>query len=290
MADPNRKIREAELERALASVGELIDYPTLDRDRFTAAVVRRIVDLPAPAREPVLARLRGRVLRPGHRRPVAPVFRPAWERAAAALVAVVVLFSGVLVFSPGARRAVAGWLGLGGVRIVVTPTQPTAPRLTLGEGLDLGDRVTVDRARALVSYRVLVPSVLGSPDQVYESPELPGGGVSLVYRAGPGLPRASTTGVGLLVTEFRADLNDIAIQKSLGPTTRLESVNVNGQTGFWIEGELHGIVYTKPDGEPFLDTARLAQNVLLWQQGEVTLRIECSLTRDQALRIAQSMG
>ena len=290
MNDPNPPVREAILERALTSVGGLIDYPALDPERIPAVVARRIAELPAPAREPALVRLRRRVFLPGLSGPVAPVIRPAWEKAAAALVAVVVLLSGVLVFSPGARKAVAGWLGLGGVRIVVTPSPPTAPRLPLGEGLDLGDRVTLDRARSLVRYRVLVPSALGPPDQVYESPDFPGGGVSLVYRAGPGLPKASTTGVGLLITEFRGDVNDIAIQKAIGPNTRLEAVNVNGQTGYWIEGELHEIVYTKPGGEPFLDTARLAANVLLWQHGNVTLRIECALTRVQALRIAESVA
>jgi hypothetical protein len=37
-------------------------------------------------------------------------------------------------------------------------------------------------------------------------------------------------------------------------------------------------------------TARLAGKTLLWQQGDVTLRLEGELSKQQALRIARSTG
>ena len=66
-------------------------------------------------------------------------------------------------------------------------------------------------------------------------------------------------------------------------------VTVNGDPGFWIEG-VHEIFYTGPEGEFLRDTARLAGNVLLWQHGSVTLRLEADVPMAQALAIAQSVG
>jgi hypothetical protein len=71
--------------------------------------------------------------------------------------------------------------------------------------------------------------------------------------------------------------------------TRVESVRVGASPGFWISGGPHEIGYLKPDGEPFPESTRLAGNTLVWQRGAVTLRLECSCTKDRALGIAESM-
>jgi hypothetical protein len=38
------------------------------------------------------------------------------------------------------------------------------------------------------------------------------------------------------------------------------------------------------------DSTRIADNVLIWEQGDLTLRLESALSRDQALGIARSFG
>ena len=74
-----------------------------------------------------------------------PLIRPAWQRVAVAAIGLVILASGILTFSPSTRRAVADFLGLGGVRIHRVPTPPPATIRPLGEGLDQGLRTLADR-------------------------------------------------------------------------------------------------------------------------------------------------
>jgi len=204
------------------------------------------------------------------------------------LAALVAILSGVLVFSPSARQAVAGWLGLRGVKIEVTPSLSPVP---LGRNLILGPPVSLQEAQTAVPFRILLPSApgLGTPDEVDLTKSFATGRVSLLYRARPGLPVATQTGVALILTEFQAKPDRYFIEKKLLPAgTNLESVRVDGEPGFWIEG-VHELYYVDAEGNPIRDTARLSGNVLLWQHGSVTLRIEADITKDQALRIADSV-
>jgi hypothetical protein len=263
-----------ELEADLADLGRRLDYP-------------------APGPELVLAV--GRRLRSAEVAESAtmrPLFRPAWQRAAVAVAAMVAVLTGVLIVSPGAREAMARWLGLRGARLEVVPTLPSAPARPLGEGLFLGRRVSLAEAGRSVPYRIQVPTLpeLGSPDEVYL--DATGEGiVSLVYRTRPGIPPATETGAALLVTEFRARIDEELIDKKvLGTGTVIEAVTVDGGDGFWLEGRPHVLLFQNPDGSLIEQSVRLAANVLLWERGDLTLRIEGDITRDQAIRIAESMG
>ena len=66
------------------------------------------------------------------------------------------------------------------------------------------------------------------------------------------------------------------------------NISVNGGPGYWIEGEPHLFFYRDRSGNVRDETIRLAGNVLLWEQGELTLRLEGDLRLPQALRIAKS--
>lgn len=273
------ELSHQDLERALVEIGARLEAPTVD---LVHAVGRRIRSAgPAPAR---VIRFRRPVV---SRRPSRP-FGLTWRSVAAAAAAVVVLVTGILTFSPSARRAVAGWLGLRGVRIEVTPTPPTPPARPLGEGLDIGRRVTLAEAAEQAGFRVLVPARLGSPDAVHLHALFLGDEVFLVYRPGPGLPETSTTGVGALVSEFRGEVN-VDYFKKVGAADQVEFVMVGGEPGYWIRGP-HEVGYLDPAGNFLVDTVRLAGNVLVWERGDLTLRLESSLTRDEALRIARSFG
>ena len=281
MAERLDRLSGDELETALRGVGQAVAYP-LSQD-VAARVARRLEALPAtePARLP-FRRPSAAVLR--------PLIRPAWHRVALAAAAAVLLAGAVLPFSPSARRAVADFLGLRGERINVVKSPPPATLRPLGEGLDLGTRMTLAESRAAVSYHVFVPEApeLGLPDAAFLLRSDLGDQVSLVYRSRAGLPKASETGVGLLVNEFRGRVEGRFIEKFLGPGATVEGVRVNGHPGFWITGQPHAILYVGPSGEPIPDTVRLAANVLVWEQGDVTIRIESLLTKAEALRIAES--
>ncbi|MFN2591129.1 MAG: hypothetical protein ABR518_10235 [Actinomycetota bacterium] len=269
-----RDLPTPELERLLGDVGRhLEDPPPLDLAAVVSARLRDDVRTTVPR---------------GFRTPKTWLPRLEWRSVAVAAAAAVVIVAAVLVFSPGARRAVAGWLGLRGVRIEVTPTPvPTTP--SVRPVLDLGPEVTLREAQREVGFRLLLPNVpeLGRPDEVHVDPLYLSEQAFLVYRARPGIPAAGETGLALLVSEFRAAPDEGFYKKVSVGGESVEFVMVNGEPGFWIEGA-HVVGYIDENGVPIQDSTRVAGNVLLWQHGELTLRIESALSKNEVLRIARS--
>ena len=243
----------SELERDLRALGAALELP------------------PTPD---VASAVRTRIARRTRRR---------FERRRALVIALAMLvaaFAAVMAV-PQARTAVLEWLGLRGVRIERVPEPPKAPP---GAELALGERVTLEEARRRAGFPVRVPARpdLAAPDAVYFSEtHVSGGYVALVY--------GSEKRAVLLVTQFRASIEERFLHKVAGAGTRIERVTVAGGRGDWLEGEVHEVVYVGRDGNPIVDTRRLAGNTLLWEHGEVTLRLEGDLTKEEALRIAESM-
>lgn len=210
-----------------------------------------------------------------------------WAHALAVAAVLLVVVAGILTASPAAREAVADLLEMGGVRITTGIPVPDVP----GASLDLGEAVTLREALARVEFPVLVPRDpdLGPPQAVFHREPPRGGQVSLVWEARAGLPAAPGTEVGLLITQFTGSLDPV-LEKVLDPETDLEAVMVRGERGLWIEGAPHRLSYLSPDGEVLEDELRLAANVLLWEEEGVTYRVESALDREDALRIARSLG
>jgi hypothetical protein len=203
---------------------------------------------------------------------------PAW-RVAVALGAVLVA---VVMAVPPARSAVLDLLGFGSVRIERAEPRPSE----FGSELALGEAVTLETARRRADFPVLVPEAVGQPDAVYFGSQPPR--VDLVYRPRDGLPR-STAGVGLLVSEFRAEATPM-IEKTIGEATRIERLTVGDDPAFFITGADHGFAYLLPSGDANFETQRLAGPTLLVERADgVLLRVEGELTRDQAVRIAESV-
>lgn len=206
--------------------------------------------------------------------------RPAWQlgvAVAAALIAVVMAV-------PPARSAVLEFLGLRSVKIERKEPQPSR----FGEGLALGTPVTLERARR--RFPVVIPAEVGTPDSVYldEHPAF-GTRVDLLYRARPGLPRANSIGAGLLVTELRATAEPV-IEKTIGSASKLERLRVGGDPAYFISGVQHGFAYVPtPNANPVFEDQRLAGNTLLVERRDgLLLRIEGKISRDRAVRIAES--
>lgn len=215
---------------------------------------------------------------------------PAPRRAVAFATLLLVLLGGtVLGLSPAARDAVAGWLGLPGIRIDVGGPPPS-PSL-LGGDLNLGRPVTLEEARERARFEVLQPDpeILGAPDEIYLGDDPTGGRVSLVYRARPGLPSTQETSVGLLLTQFQASLSDELIEKSVAGGGTVDPVSVDGGRGYWIGGGAHVVLFIGADGFPIEETIRLAGPTLVWQQDGLTLRLESALSKPEALGIARTV-
>lgn len=254
----------AELERELQALGRSVEYPptpALDRP------VRQRLELEPPPRRPRLVWPRG--------------------RRAAALAGVVVLAAGATAYaaSESVRDAIHDVLGLEGATIQRSdypPLPPTQRRLALGEPASLAGA-----SRAL-AFAPLVPSELGDPDRVFLRRSVRGGELSLVYLPRPGLPRTATTGVGLLVGEFRGDLLGDYLRKIVGDATRVERLRIDGSRAAWIAGAPHFFFYGDR-GTIAESELQLAENVLLVERDDVLVRIEGALGRAAAVRIARSL-
>jgi hypothetical protein len=226
-----------------------------------------IVFPPTPDLAPaVLGRLRER----HHPRRLALAFAAA----ALALAAT----AAVLAASPGARSTVLDWLRIGGVQIRRADELPKVP---LRAEPVFGERVSLEEARRRVEFPVLVPERLGEPDRVHHRPYPPGGAVTLVWGE-PGEPR-------LALTEWAGRVVEPVVLKLIPPGTQADVVTVGGGTGVWLEGAPHVLFIHPPGGGEQAEELYLAGNVLVWEVGERSFRIEAAVGRDEALRIARSL-
>src|SRR5829696_45205 len=272
--------RELDLEAALADLAADLRFPPTPD--LAAAVSARLEAGPARA--------------PAGRRSLArrwPAWLAGWRRLAVAGLAVVLLAAAVLAASPGTREAVARRLGLRGIGVELGGPPPTAST-SAGARLDLGlgERVTLEEARRRVAFPVLVPAAAGfdRPDAVFVDATVPAGGrVDLVYRARPGLPASSFTDAGLLITQFRGEPEPDFIKKVTG-AGMVQVVTVGGEPGYFFSGEPHFFSYRDTAGQFREERTRLAGNTLIWQRGDLTLRLEGDLPLAEAVRIAESMG
>ena len=78
--------------------------------------------------------------------------------------------------------------------------------------------------------------------------------------------------------------------KSVGEATVVEEVKVGGERALWLSGAEHLVQIQSPSGATDIDFIRIVKgNVLAWEAGEVTYRIETALPLEEALRIAESI-
>lgn len=218
-------------------------------------------------------------------------FESRWAIAAAVAMAILA----ALLAYPPSRDAIANWLNLRTrfqqVPQVVTPSPlPPGP---IGQRLGLGESTTLQRARAAIAWPVLLPSLLGEPDEVYlqPPPDAPvGGEVTLVYAARPGIPASRLTGAAVVVTEVEGRVTGDSFGKTLGEGAKIEEVSVAGHHGYWITGTSHVFSFIDAAGKVRYETLRLATNTLLIDEGGTIVRIEGDLTKAQVSKIAASLS
>ena len=165
---------------------------------------------------------------------------------------------------PAARSALLRVLHLGGVSVERVDTLPRLPRRTLESGL--GPVVTRQEAEAALGRSVAVPAGAGSPDL-----HLRAGVVSLVL-PGPAL-----------LSELRTGPEPIVMKELAGRATSASWFLLNGSPAMWITGARHMVRFPAAP-------ARLAGNVLVWQSGPITFRLEGRrLGRATAVAVARTL-
>jgi hypothetical protein len=276
-----------DLEQTLLQIGRELEWPQTPRlaSSVLARLEARPAEGPAAGAEPAPP-----AHRPRRRPRGAGLLPPRGLRRALvlALVSLLVLSGAVFAAVPGVRDAVLDFIGLQGATVEQREKEdlPTPPPI---EPLDLGTSTTLEDAGERLAFDPLVPADPGEPDGVYVSDRAPGGELSLAYRPREGLPRARTTGLGLLVTQIRGDLVPDLFGKLAGPDASIEELTVGGEPAAWIEGAEHFFFYRGPGGRILENELRLAQNVLLMQRGPMLIRLEGAFDRDRALEIASSL-
>ena len=203
--------------------------------------------------------------------------------------------------------ATAFGIGVPGIRIffapVVNPTTPaqTSPASTVPSGSPLvspgtsvalgasaspddptlGRLVTLDDARTRAGFGVLTPSRPGfeAPVAVHLLGEPPVARVTLSYG-----DRGS-------LTEFVGSADPEGFQKLIGGGTTVEALTLNGKPAYWISGAPHELVvlYQDATGVPTWESIVVDGDVLIWQDGDVTLRLSTSIGRTEAIAVAGSM-
>jgi Domain of unknown function (DUF4367) len=208
-----------------------------------------------------------------------PARRPGM-RLAVVLVAVLAAALLAALAVPEARSALARFFHIGAARIEVVDelpaVEPQPPELDLEP--TLGERVTLAEARRRAGYDLL--ELDEAPDRVYLGPR---DSVWFLY----GRPDA----VRLLVAQTpKLSIDQGFIFKKLAAVgTNVETVSVRGKPAYFLSGEPHEVMLVDEYDLPVQESLRLARNTLLWEEDGRTLRLEGDLSREEAVRIAESL-
>jgi len=193
---------------------------------------------------------------------------------AVAVAALAVL--GATLAIPEARSALLRVLHVGGERIEIVDELPEVAAADLES--TLGDRVSLDEARARSDFGLR--ELDAAPDRVYVGGH---GTVWFLY--------GSPASVRLLVAQTPLlSVDEPALRKKVadGGTT-VEDVSVNDARGLFLGGESHFLFLVDERGNAVEASARLAEDVLIWDEGGVAYRIEGDLTLNEALGVAEEL-
>jgi hypothetical protein len=179
---------------------------------------------------------------------------------------------------PPARSAILRVLGIThAARIVrVEPTpRSQVPSVSSGS-LDLGRDMPLAQARRRLAFTPRLPGVLGPPARVRYSAQIAGGALTLSW---PGYSLTEVQGSGLPF-----------IQKMLGGGTKVRRLRIAGAPAYFLSGAPHVVILADRNGTPLPgERAMVDANVLLWDAGALSFRLETRHGLADALAVARSL-
>jgi RNA polymerase sigma factor (sigma-70 family) len=251
----------------------------------------------------------------------------ALRRLRVAMVAVVVIVA-VLAIAP-VRRAVAGWLGLRGVRIeqpiapgtsvpsssasttalpsfattaalpsattstVVSSSAISEATTTAAPRAGFGEPTTLAEARKAVTFTVRIPSNsrLGDPDLVTLERDVAKGLVTLWWKPNDRLPLPASP------TNPTWGMSFSTFRGSVEDWSFSKMLGPDARVEFvTVQGASGRWIEGEPHqlaiasgGESVTVANRLATNTLVWESGGITYRLEAKISREVALAIAETV-
>lgn len=193
---------------------------------------------------------------------------------ASVLAALVVTVTAVEPARAAVVDAVVRVLQVAGLEVRRT-AQP-APPAPAPSSLPSTGQVTLEQARQRAPFTVRLPSALGPPERV-ELGDPDGNGVprvvSAVYRGG-----------AVRFDQFAGSAGVFFKQAS-----EAEWVDLGAGMAIWLPRP-HTLTYVDRRGEQHTATARLATPTLIWEQSQVTYRLEGFTTLEEAKATARTLG
>ena len=257
------------------------DQPLAEINELEALLRSAARNLEFPATPPIAAAVAARLREP------APSFldsladavalwwaRPA-ARAALAALAVIALVVGATLALPQSRSAIAELFGLSNVRVEVGPTDGPPPPVLSPESF--ARPVSLEEAREAAAFPLRLPARDGAllqPDAVYLQGE---------FNSAP---------VVILVY----DTEDYDLYQSTfgffgkGVPEPFIEFEFDGHNALWIEQGGHIASFLDDQGRVVIETRRSVERAtLFWEENGITYRLETSLSREDAVRVAQSL-
>jgi len=228
-------------------------------------------------------------LRPSTR-PGFPSRRLAWS-----LTILLILFSSLMLIPP-ARAAIIEFIQIGVVRIFGSPATPPVEEIpstvvpitaTPGPTLpalipileDIAGEMTLEEAQQTLDFPILLPSYppdLGDPDRIFVQ-DAEGKMAILVW---VDLRQQSDQ---ILMSLHFIPRGSWAIDKA--EPAVIQETSVNGQRAIWAVGPYPLRLY---NGD--LQFRRLIDgHVLIWEEENITYRLETDLSLEEAIKIAESL-
>jgi hypothetical protein len=256
-----RDLPDRDLAVALTRIGRDLDVPATPV--VTDGVRARIAE-----RERTPVTLRPRLSLPSRRRTIA-------------LVAAALLLLG------GAAVAAKLVIDLGAVTIDVEPSRPTAPPTTVETGRAFGRPATLGEAADAAGFTATIPGLLGAPADVWVGAAdvgPPTSRIVLAWAPRSGLPAIDGLPWGTVLMELHGDAAVLG-KTVFADAGSVDIVHVHDDTAYWISG-VHSLTIAIPSGTRDL---KIAGNVLIWQRGGLTYRMETTASLDRAVAIAESL-
>jgi hypothetical protein len=153
------------------------------------------------------------------------------------------------------------------------------PEIPYTEPPAYGAPSTLEQARRAVRFEIALPRGLGDPDGLLLDRDRSGSGVVTAIYGGEEEAQ-------LVLTQWIG--GPVLFDKLLTFDMSARFVDVDGAQGIWIEDDEHAVFYGGLGNEDRVG-GYLSGNVLVWQRGRVTYRVEAGVPLDRALEMARSL-